>query len=85
MSDNSKNNVFRMLTTKDLDFISGGAKVFEKINNDLLQTSRAQRCNCSCFQSFKNGVGLDICDNCVHAQAPYEGSEITYCSRQSKN
>ncbi len=82
MSDHSKGKKFKILKVKDLDFISGGATVVEKIDGRFLQTSRTQKCNCGLFEPLTNGVSLDICDNCKWAQAPYQGSEITYCSKQ---
>ena len=84
MSNHSKGKTFKILKVEDLDFISGGATVVEKIDDKLLQTSRTQKCNCGLFEPRITGVTLDICDNCSWSQAPYEGSEITYCSKQIK-
>lgn len=84
MSDYSKGRVFKFLEAQDLDFISGGATVVKTINDKFLQTSRTQKCNCGLFEPLINGVTLDICDNCRWAQAPYEGSDIIYCSKQIK-
>lgn len=84
MSNHPKKKTFKILKVEDLDFISGGATVVEKIDDKFFQTSRTQRCSCGLFEPLVMGVTLDICDNCKQAQAPYEGSEITYCSKQIK-
>jgi hypothetical protein len=84
MSNHSKGKAFKILKVEDLDFISRGATVVEKIDDKLFQTSCTQKCNCGLFKPLTNGVTLNICDNCKWAQAPYESSEITYCSKQSK-
>lgn len=84
MSDHSNRKTFKILKAENLDFISGGATVVEKIDDKFLRASRTQKCNCGTFEPLTNGVTLDICDNCKWAQVPYEGSETTYCSKQIK-
>ena len=83
MSESSKKNTAKLLRVKDLDFISGGATVVDEIGGNLRQTSGTQKCNCGLFEPNFNGVNLNICDNCKWAQAPYQGSRITFCSKQN--
>lgn len=80
----SKGKTFKILNVENLNYINGGAKVVESIDNNLLQTSHTQQCNCGLFEPLTKGVNLNICDNCKWAQAPYLDSEATYCSKQFK-
>lgn len=82
MAKDSKVKVYRVSRIEDLKFISGGAKVIENIDDNLLQTSRTHKCNCGEFSPMNLGVSLDICDNCKHARTPSENSNMAFCCKQ---
>ena len=82
MAEESKGKVFKISKIEDLEFVVGGANVAEKIDDNLLQTSRTQMCNCGEFEPLRSGVTLNICDNCKWAQAVADDSGIVYCSKQ---
>lgn len=63
------------------DYIIGGAKVVNDICSTHLKVSKTQKCSCGLFEKRENGPIFDICDNCMWAESPYEGSEILFCSK----
>ena len=85
MAEESKGKVFKISKIEDLEFVVGGANVAEKIDDNLLQTSRTQMCNCGQFEPLHSGVTLNICDNCRFAQAVADDSDVVYCLKQKKN
>ena len=85
MAEESKGKIFKISKIEDLEFVVGGANVAEKIDDNLLQTSRTQMCNCGQFEPLHSGVTLNICDNCRFAQAVADDSDVFYCLKQKKN
>ncbi len=85
MAEESKGKIFKISKIEDLEFVVGGANVAEKIDDNLLQTSRTQMCNCGQFEPLHSGVTLNICDNCRFAQAVADDSDVVYCLKQKKN
>ncbi|MGN1043184.1 MAG: hypothetical protein ACI4PR_00050 [Acutalibacteraceae bacterium] len=80
----SKNDEINIteLNLSDTDDIVGGAKVVENIDNNFLKTFKSQVCNCGKFEPANSAINFDICDNCKYAQAPFENSSTTYCTKQ---
>ena len=82
----SKNNLeeFNNVNEVDLDFITGGAKVDKNIlqEKNYKETFNSQKCNCNSFESSIGKSSLNICDNCVWARSPREGSIKIYCMKQ---
>ena len=70
------------LNLSDTDDIVGGAKVVDTIDSNLRETSGSQACNCGKFEPANSAINFDICDNCKYAQAPFENSSTTYCTKQ---
>lgn len=85
MAEESKGKIFKISKIEDLEFVVGGTNVAEKIDDNLLQTSRTQMCNCGQFEPLHSGVTLNICDNCRFAQAVADDSDVVYCLKQKKN
>lgn len=65
------------------EYIIGGAKVVNKISDSNLKVSKTQKCSCGLFQKRNNSPTFNICDNCMWAESPYDGSEILFCSKQN--
>ena len=80
----SKNDEINIteLNLSDTDDIVGGAKVVENIDNNFLKTFKSQVCNWGKFEPANYAINFDICDNCKYAQAPFENSSTTYCTKQ---
>ena len=80
----SKNDEINIteLNLSDTDDIVGGAKVVENIDNNFLKTFKSPVCNCGKFEPANSAINFDICDNCKYAQAPFENSSTTYCTKQ---
>lgn len=72
---------FHMVNSEDdLDYVTGGAKVSQNVDENCKEKSRTQMCDCGKCKKREPWMTLKICDNCVYATAKNENSGTIYCS-----